>query len=337
VVNAAGHAFISYVREDSHDVDRLQRTLEAAGVSVWRDTADLWPGEDWRVRIRRAITDNALVFVACFSSRSIARKKTYQNEELLLAIEQLRLRRPDDSWLIPVRFDNCEIPDLEIGGGRTLASIQRVDLFGDYRDVGIARLVAAVLRILGHRSDLSLQSELVREDSEGRTFSVPSTSGSLETSAEIGHTYRHLGIAVTLIAVASSFSVTLSAGKYQSGSGYETYEDVPAGNGAKFVTVNTRVLNDSTTSIDLTCGYPIGNHLVDDRSRKFDSIDRLYRIRGNPECNDNLQPGFASDMTWIYRVPLDAVISAFEFEDLTDFTGDRTAKPTIIPLVVPNP
>ena len=124
---------------------------------MWRDTADLWPGEDWRLKIRRAITDNALVFVACFSNRSIARKKSYQNEELLLAIEQLRLRRPDDPWLIPVRFDDCDIPDLEIGGGRSLPSIQRAGLFGDQRDAGIARLVSAILRILGRYSDSGMK------------------------------------------------------------------------------------------------------------------------------------------------------------------------------------
>jgi len=89
----AGHAFISYVREDSRRVDELQRTLEAAGVPVWRDTADLWPGEDWRAKIRSAITDNALVFIACFSQASRACGMSYQNEELTLAIEQLRLRR----------------------------------------------------------------------------------------------------------------------------------------------------------------------------------------------------------------------------------------------------
>ena len=125
-----GHAFISYVREDSGEADWLQRTLEAAGVPVWRDTARLWPGEDWRAKIRSAITRNALVFIACFSSRSVARQKSYQNEELLLAADQLRLRRPGDPWLIPVRFDDCDVPDLELGAGRTLASIQRADLFG---------------------------------------------------------------------------------------------------------------------------------------------------------------------------------------------------------------
>ena len=147
--NAPGHAFISYVREDAHDVDQLQRDLEAAGISVWRDTADLWPGEDWRAKIRRAITNSALVFIACFSRQSQARRRSYQNEELTLAIDQLRQRRPEDPWLIPVRFDDCEIPDLDIGAGRTLASIQRADLFGGASDEGTGRLLAAILRILG--------------------------------------------------------------------------------------------------------------------------------------------------------------------------------------------
>ena len=53
-----GHVFISYVREDSSEVDQLQQVLEAAGIRVWRDTADLWPGEDWRAKIRQAIQED---------------------------------------------------------------------------------------------------------------------------------------------------------------------------------------------------------------------------------------------------------------------------------------
>ena len=146
--SATGHAFISYAREDSDNVDRLQRALQAVGVRTWRDTADLWPGENWRVRIRRAITDEALVFIACFSSRSLARARSYQNEELALAVEQMRLRPREEQWLIPVRFDECEIPDFDIGGGRSLGSIQRVDLFGDRVNEGLTSLTTAVLRIL---------------------------------------------------------------------------------------------------------------------------------------------------------------------------------------------
>jgi hypothetical protein len=136
------------VREDFERVDELQRRLQAAGIPVWRDTCDLWPGEDWRAKIRRAITDNALVFIACFSRASLARSKSYHWEELTLAIEQLRLRPADDPWLIPVRFDDCEVPGRDIGGGRTLTSIQRADLFGDHIGEGTNRLVDSILRIL---------------------------------------------------------------------------------------------------------------------------------------------------------------------------------------------
>ena len=144
----AGHVFISYVRENSSEVDCLQRNLESVGIRVWRDTADLWPGEDWRAKIRDAIVNEALVFIACFSQKSTARQKSYQNEELTLAIEQLRLRRPNEPWLIPVRLDDCEIPDLDIGRGRSLVSIQHADLFGDRSAEASERLIVAVLRIL---------------------------------------------------------------------------------------------------------------------------------------------------------------------------------------------
>jgi hypothetical protein len=152
VENIAGHAFISYVREDSDKVDALERILQAAGVPVWRDTASLWPGEDWRAKIRDAITHDALVFIACFSSSSVARSSSYQNEELLLAIEQLRSRQPNDPWLIPVRFDDCDVPDFELRTGRTLASIHRTDLFGPGREQAAERLSTVVRRLLGPRN-----------------------------------------------------------------------------------------------------------------------------------------------------------------------------------------
>jgi hypothetical protein len=142
-----GHVFISYVREDDPKVTRLEKLLRDAGVEVWRDTTDLWPGMDWRGEIRRAITDDALVFLACFSESSVKKVKSGQNEEFALAIDELRKRRPDQPWLIPVRFDNVEIPDQEIGGGRTLRSYQWVDLIGDDWDQA-GRLVASIVRIL---------------------------------------------------------------------------------------------------------------------------------------------------------------------------------------------
>jgi TIR domain/Putative DNA-binding domain len=175
-----GHAFVSYVREDALEVDQLQRVLESAGVRVWRDTADLWPGEDWRERIRQAITQDALAFIACFSRNSVAREVSYQNEELLLAIEQMRLRRPGMPWLIPVRFSDCDIPDSSIGGNLTLRSIQRVDMFGDRFAEGAERLVAGVLRILG------------RHASKIDALIAAGESDNIEFKSSLHHLYRPL-------------------------------------------------------------------------------------------------------------------------------------------------
>ena len=146
--SSRGHAFISYVREDSAEVDALQKTLEEAGIPVWRDTSSLWPGENWSAKIRTAINSDALVFIACFSTRSAARQRSYQNEELALAIDELRQRRPDDPWLIPVRLDDCDVPDFDLGAGQTLASINRADLFGPNRNQATRRIVEAVQRLL---------------------------------------------------------------------------------------------------------------------------------------------------------------------------------------------
>jgi nucleoside phosphorylase len=144
-----GHAFISYAHEDSPDADRLQRSLEAVGVRVWRDTKDIGPGEEWRSEIHRAITGNAMVFIACFSSKSLLRSKSYQREELLLAIDELRQRPPGVPWFIPVRFDDCVVPHYDLGAGRTLASLQWTDLFGTRSGQAATRLVATVLAQLG--------------------------------------------------------------------------------------------------------------------------------------------------------------------------------------------
>jgi tetratricopeptide (TPR) repeat protein len=169
------HAFISYVREDSQRVDWLQSKLETAGVPVWRDTADLWPGQDWRHIIRRAIQDEALAFLACFSSRSLARPRSYQNEELLLAIEQFRMHQPEDPWLIPIRFSECAIPDLDIGTGRTLSWLHRVDLFGYGADDGADRLITTILRILGPTTGISVPA--IPDGSDARLSGTDPTQG----------------------------------------------------------------------------------------------------------------------------------------------------------------
>ena len=129
-------------------MDQLREILEQAGVKVWRDTADIWPGQDWRLAIRDAITTGSLAFIACFSENSQRKGSSYQNEELSLAVDQMRLRQPGVPWLIPVRFDTCSLPAFDLGRGRMLDSLQRADLFGPGYQAQAERLILAIQRIL---------------------------------------------------------------------------------------------------------------------------------------------------------------------------------------------
>ena len=144
-----GHAFISYVHEDSEKVDILHGMLEAAGVPVWRDRGSLGPGDDWQEKIREAINGDALVFIACFSSHSAARSKSFQYEELYLAIGEYRQRPPDAGWLLPVRLDDCKVPDISLVPGKTLKSLDCIDLFGKDAGKGRDRVVSKARRRLG--------------------------------------------------------------------------------------------------------------------------------------------------------------------------------------------
>lgn len=147
----AKHVFISYVREDSDRVDGLCAVLEAAGIPYWRDRKDLGPGDAWRAKIRSAIRDGSLVFLACFSDNSRAKDKSYMNEELTLAAEEFRQMPPGRVWLIPVRFDAGDVPDWDLGAGRVLGDLNYSDLFGPEHTAHVARLVTTINRLLGEK------------------------------------------------------------------------------------------------------------------------------------------------------------------------------------------
>ena len=61
------------------------------------------------------------------------------NEELAIAIEELRQHPHDRIWFIPVKLNDCEIPDRDVGGGETLRDLHYVNLYEDWDD-GIERI-----------------------------------------------------------------------------------------------------------------------------------------------------------------------------------------------------
>lgn len=127
------HVFVSYLREDAAQVDELVDGLGKCGIQVWLDRERIKPGERWEPAIRSAIQDGAF-FLACFSRSYADRTRSFMNEELHIAVEELRKRPVDRAWFIPVRLDDCTIPSFKIGAAETLDALQWVDVFANRED-----------------------------------------------------------------------------------------------------------------------------------------------------------------------------------------------------------
>jgi hypothetical protein len=136
------HVFISYVHDNFPLVERLCNGLKAAGINVWLDRDQVQPGTRWQNAIRDAIANGAY-FIACFSKEYNVRSRSYMNEELTLAIEELRRRPTEHIWFIPVLVTEGEIPSRTIGAGEDLHALQWVELYKDWNG-GIERIISVI-------------------------------------------------------------------------------------------------------------------------------------------------------------------------------------------------
>ncbi len=102
--------FLAHASEDKQAVLKLYDRLKQAGYKPWLDKKDLIPGQNWRSIIPKAIAQSQL-FIACLSSRSIT-KQGFVQREFKMALNQAADRPPNSIYIIPIRLDDCEIPNL---------------------------------------------------------------------------------------------------------------------------------------------------------------------------------------------------------------------------------
>jgi formylglycine-generating enzyme required for sulfatase activity len=135
--------FISYLRENRKVVSKLVRDLRSYGIEVWLDEDAIKPGAEWSQSIRDGI-DQGNFFIPCFSKEYHGRDETYMNDELTLAIEKLRQRSLNHTWFIPVLLSKCDIPDRDIGDGKSLRSVHAVKLYENWHD-NVRKIVSTLL------------------------------------------------------------------------------------------------------------------------------------------------------------------------------------------------
>jgi hypothetical protein len=133
-----GQIFLCHASEDKSQVDQYYRRLKELGFKPWLDKKDLLPGQNWRVEIPKAI--KASDFVLIFLSHRSVQKRGYVQKEFKLALEVLDEIPSGRVFIIPVRLDDCQIPE-------EFQDLHWADLF---QDNGFEAIVRSVRMELGH-------------------------------------------------------------------------------------------------------------------------------------------------------------------------------------------
>ena len=155
--------FLAHASEDKTLVRALYTKLANRGFQPWLDEIDLLPGQNWQIEIPKAIRSSE-IFIACLSRRSVS-KQGYIQREFRFALNAYAEKPPDSIYLIPLRFDDCEIPDIQLPQlGVSLRSIHWVDY---WLPDGFERLVRAIEK--DTNSSERTQSTFRTNDSDSST------------------------------------------------------------------------------------------------------------------------------------------------------------------------
>ncbi|MCK6558708.1 TIR domain-containing protein [bacterium] len=101
--------FLCHASEDKPKVVEVYRFLQQQGFKPWLDKEDLLPGQRWDEEIPKAL--QASDFVLIFLSQISVSKRGYVQREFKLALEILEEIPEGQICVIPIRLDNCSVPD----------------------------------------------------------------------------------------------------------------------------------------------------------------------------------------------------------------------------------
>src|SRR3954447_1914776 len=130
--------FIAYVSADRAAADELHGLLARNHhARSFIDHRDLQPGDEWQVRLKRALSRSAVIVVLVSPNSTDA---YYQQEEVAIAIDLVRYETRAHR-IVPVLLEGAQRRDLQYGLNRLHALEQ-----SDAGLVGVAERLAALLR-----------------------------------------------------------------------------------------------------------------------------------------------------------------------------------------------
>lgn len=160
--------FLSYAREDRATVAEFYEKLAAAGFKPWMDVKDIPPDERWENSITRALREADFVLV--FLSEHATSKRGFIQKEIRSALETLKYALEDDIYLIPIRLDDCPIPE-------PLIAYQVLSI---YEESAWDRLLKAISVGVERRGKVTLRETLEEELDRPHLFVAMPFSGEME-------------------------------------------------------------------------------------------------------------------------------------------------------------
>jgi hypothetical protein len=125
--------FLCHASEDKAAVrDIYQRLRAIEGFEPWLDEEALLPGQVWEREIPRTLKASA--FILIFFSRHSVAKRGYVQREMKLALDALQEVPEGTIHTIPVRLDDCPVPE----------QLQRYHYANLFDPRGFERLVHAI-------------------------------------------------------------------------------------------------------------------------------------------------------------------------------------------------
>jgi hypothetical protein len=101
--------FISYAKEDYTFAEKLYDFLKDSNFKPWLDKKEILPGQDWNYILRKSLREAN--YIILLLSHTSVQKRGYVQREFKLALEYYEEKLEDDIYLIPLKIDDCEIPE----------------------------------------------------------------------------------------------------------------------------------------------------------------------------------------------------------------------------------
>jgi formylglycine-generating enzyme required for sulfatase activity len=151
--------FLCHASEDKAQVREVYHRLRAIdGFEPWLDEEDLLAGQDWTREVPRALQKSDFILV--FFSRNSVAKRGYVQREMKLALDALQEVPEGTIHTIPVRIDDCEVPE----------SFQHYHYANLFAPNGFDRIVRAIRAELAKRPATDSALEPTFTNSIGMEF-----------------------------------------------------------------------------------------------------------------------------------------------------------------------